>query len=202
VHLVYYAFDLLNIGGWNVSGLSLLERKTLLEPLVVGKPRLQYNGHDTGDGELILAHAGEFGFEAVVSKTIDAPYAPGNRGLWRKAKALNRQEFMVRQTTRQSTAGPGRSSPKRSRRHRRLTAPPIRDESNSPNPIMRLLHSWNSKMCRDETAGNREVVPVVQYLQPVRLGSARPVVGVDEMGHGLKAEEIRGGRRREEDVGR
>jgi ATP dependent DNA ligase C terminal region len=35
------------------------------------------------------------GFEGVVSKTIDAPYVPGNRGLWRKAKALNRQEFVV-----------------------------------------------------------------------------------------------------------
>jgi hypothetical protein len=201
VHLVYYAFDLLNIGGWNVSGLSLLERKTLLEPLVVGKPRLQYNGHDTGDGELILAHAGEFGFEAVVSKTIDAPYAPGNRGLWRKAKALNRQEFMVRQTTRQSTAGPGRSPPKR-RRHDGSRRRRFAMKATPPNPIMHLLHSWNSKMCRDETAGNREVVPVVQYLQPVRLGSARPVVGVDEMGHRLKAEEIRGGRRRKEDVGR
>ena len=31
----------------------------------------------------------------MVSKTIDAPYAPGNRGLWRKAKAVNRQEFVV-----------------------------------------------------------------------------------------------------------
>jgi ATP-dependent DNA ligase len=31
----------------------------------------------------------------VVSKTIDAPYAPGNRGLWRKAKCLNRQEFVI-----------------------------------------------------------------------------------------------------------
>jgi ATP-dependent DNA ligase len=31
----------------------------------------------------------------VVSKTIDAPYAPGNRGLWRKSKALNRQEFVI-----------------------------------------------------------------------------------------------------------
>jgi bifunctional non-homologous end joining protein LigD len=31
----------------------------------------------------------------VVSKTIDAPYAPGNRGLWRKAKWLNRQEFVI-----------------------------------------------------------------------------------------------------------
>jgi ATP-dependent DNA ligase len=27
VHLIYYAFDLLHIGGWDVSGLSLVERK-------------------------------------------------------------------------------------------------------------------------------------------------------------------------------
>jgi bifunctional non-homologous end joining protein LigD len=85
---VYYAFDLLHLGGWDISGLGLIERKALLEPLVFGKPGLQYNGHETGDGELILKHAGKLGFEGVVSKTIDAPYAPGNRGLWRKAKAL------------------------------------------------------------------------------------------------------------------
>ena len=94
-HLVYYAFDLLHLGGWDISGLSLVERKALLKPVVVNKPGLQFNGHDTGDGELILKHAGKLGFEGVVSKTIDAPYAPGNRGLWRKAKALNRQEFVI-----------------------------------------------------------------------------------------------------------
>ena len=26
---------------------------------------------------------------------IDAPYAPGNRGFWRKSKCLNRQEFVI-----------------------------------------------------------------------------------------------------------
>jgi DNA ligase D-like protein (predicted ligase) len=95
VRLIYYAFDLLHLDGQDVSGLPLVERKGLLEPLVANKPGLQFNGHDTGDGELILSHAGKLGFEGVVSKTIDAPYAPGNRGLWRKAKALNRQEFVV-----------------------------------------------------------------------------------------------------------
>jgi ATP-dependent DNA ligase len=84
---VYRAFDLLHLGGWDISGLGLVERKALLEPLVGGKRGLQHNGHDTGDDELILKHAGKLGFEGVVSKTIDAPYAPGNRGLWRKAKA-------------------------------------------------------------------------------------------------------------------
>ena len=93
--LVYYAFDLLHLDGRDVSALPLLERKALLEPLVANKAGLQFNGHETGDGELILKHAGKLGFEGVVSKTIDAPYAPGNRGLWRKAKALNRQEFVI-----------------------------------------------------------------------------------------------------------
>ena len=49
VHLVYYAFDLLHIDGWDISGLSLVERKTLLEAAdhqtSLG---LQFNGHDTG----------------------------------------------------------------------------------------------------------------------------------------------------------
>src|SRR5258707_10472355 len=81
VHLVYYAFDLLHIGGWDVSNLQLIERKALLEPLVKDKPGLQFNGNEARDGELILKHAGKLGFEGVVSKTIDAPYAPGNRGL-------------------------------------------------------------------------------------------------------------------------
>jgi DNA ligase D-like protein (predicted ligase) len=95
VRLVYYAFDLLHLDGRDVSGLQLIERKALLEPLLVNKPGLQFNGHEIGDGEPILAHAGKLGFEGVVSKTIDAPYAPGNRGLWRKAKSLKRQEFVI-----------------------------------------------------------------------------------------------------------
>jgi ATP-dependent DNA ligase len=95
VHLVYYAFGLLHLAGWDVSSLPLIRRKELLEPLVANKLGLQFNGHDTGDGDLILKHAAKLGFEGVVSKTIDAPYAPGNRGLWRKAKALNRQEFVI-----------------------------------------------------------------------------------------------------------
>jgi DNA ligase D-like protein (predicted ligase) len=95
VRLVYYAFDLMHLDGRDVSGLSLIERKALLEPLIADKPGLQFNGHETGDGELILRHAGKLGFEGVVSKTIDAPYASGNRGLWRKAKWLNRQEFVI-----------------------------------------------------------------------------------------------------------
>jgi ATP-dependent DNA ligase len=95
VRLVYYAFDLLHLDGQGVSDLQLIERKALLEPFVVNKPGIQFNGHDTGYGQLILEHAGKLGFEGLVSKTADAPYAPGNRGLWRKTKWHKRQEFVI-----------------------------------------------------------------------------------------------------------
>jgi ATP-dependent DNA ligase len=95
VRLVFYAFDLLHLDGRDTAGLPLIERKALLVPIVADIPGLQFNGHETGDGELVRRHACQLRFEGIVSKTIDAPYAPGNRGLWRKAKCLNRQEFVV-----------------------------------------------------------------------------------------------------------
>ena len=70
--------------------LPLIERKALLEPLVAPIPGLKFNGHETGDGELIRRRGGQLGHERVVPKTINAPYAPGNKGLWRKSKCLNR----------------------------------------------------------------------------------------------------------------
>ena len=93
VHLVYYAFDLLHLNGRDVSGLQLIERKALLEPLVANKPA--FSSMVMRPTTANSWHAGKLGFEGVVSKTIDARYAPGNRGLWRKAKALNRQEFVI-----------------------------------------------------------------------------------------------------------
>jgi ATP-dependent DNA ligase len=62
VRLVYYAFDLLHLDGRDVSALPLIERKALLEPLIADTFGVQFNGHETGDGELILKHAGKLGF--------------------------------------------------------------------------------------------------------------------------------------------
>jgi ATP-dependent DNA ligase len=87
VRLIYYAFDLLHLDGQDVSGLQLVERKALLEPLIGGEPGLQFNGHDTGDGELILKHAGKLGFEGV-KKRRDGSEAGPNR--YRPPEAASR----------------------------------------------------------------------------------------------------------------
>ena len=93
--VVFYAFDLLHLDGRDIASLPLIERKSQLQAIVADIPGVQFNGHESGDGETIRKHACKLGFDGVVSKTIDAPYAPGNRGLWRKSKCLNRQEFVV-----------------------------------------------------------------------------------------------------------
>ena len=45
-------------------------------------------------GESFYRHACKLGIEGIVSKRLDCPYKPGDRGLWRKVKCLNR-EFVV-----------------------------------------------------------------------------------------------------------
>ena len=94
--LIYFAFDLLHLDGEDLTGLPLLERKAKLETLLrSAPPGVRFSSHMIGDGSRVYGEAAKQGLEGIVSKAIDAPYRPGNRGVWVKTKALNRQEFVV-----------------------------------------------------------------------------------------------------------
>ncbi|HWI27243.1 MAG TPA: non-homologous end-joining DNA ligase, partial [Stellaceae bacterium] len=95
-HLIYFAFDLLFLNGKDLTGAPLLDRKSRLEALLKASPQtIQYSGHHIGDGKRILDAACGAKAEGIVSKRVDAPYAPGNRGLWRKSKCVSREEFII-----------------------------------------------------------------------------------------------------------
>jgi DNA ligase D-like protein (predicted ligase) len=95
-HLVYFAFDLLFLDGDDLATLPLLERKERLRKLLRRMPsRIQYSDHHIGDGKRFLEAACGAKAEGIVSKRIDCPYAPGNRGLWQKTKCLNEEEFVI-----------------------------------------------------------------------------------------------------------
>jgi bifunctional non-homologous end joining protein LigD len=97
VRVAYHIFDLLHLDGRNTASLPLIERKALLKTLIADGADLQFNDHETGDGESIREHACELGFEGVISKTLDAPYAPGNRGRSLKVcRARDRQSGRAR----------------------------------------------------------------------------------------------------------
>src|SRR3984957_9023318 len=94
--LVYFAFDLLHLDGEDLARLPLLERKARLEALLSGAlPAISYSGHIVGNGARVFEEGAKLGVEGMVSKQVDRPYMPGNRGVWVKTKFLNRQEFVI-----------------------------------------------------------------------------------------------------------
>jgi bifunctional non-homologous end joining protein LigD len=93
---VFYVFDLLYLDGFDLRGLSLLERKTILEKVVGSEPDLiRYSSHFEENGGLVLRHACRLSLEGVISKLRDAPYRSGRSKAWVKSKCSARQEFVI-----------------------------------------------------------------------------------------------------------
>jgi DNA ligase D-like protein (predicted ligase) len=94
--LVFFLFDLLHLDGETITARPLGERKEQLrEVLSHANALLPFSDHQIGRGRAFYDHACALKVEGIVSKRLDAPYAPGNRGLWLKVKCLNREEFVV-----------------------------------------------------------------------------------------------------------
>jgi bifunctional non-homologous end joining protein LigD len=94
--LVYFLFDLLHLDGEAIGPRPLWERKERLhDTLSDANPFLQFSDHQIRHGRAFYEHACDSKLEGIISKRADAPYAPGNRGLWLKVKCLNREEFVV-----------------------------------------------------------------------------------------------------------
>jgi bifunctional non-homologous end joining protein LigD len=96
VPLVYFAFDLLHLDGWDLRGVRLEERKGVLRRLLESAPAaVRFSDHVRGQGLAFFEQAREAGVEGVVSKRADAPYRDGRGGDWRKAKCRLSQEVLI-----------------------------------------------------------------------------------------------------------
>src|SRR5690348_5544352 len=94
--LVFFLFDLLYVDGEDLTARPLIDRKARLAALLANETSpLQYCDHQIGRGREFHQQACAMALEGIVSKRADAPYTPGNRGLWRKVKCLHREEFVV-----------------------------------------------------------------------------------------------------------
>ena len=96
--MVYYAFDLLHLDGFDLRGAPLAERKRLLGDLIAHSPSafaLRFNDHLEQAGDDMLPQACRLGLEGIVSKRLDLPYVSGRGEHWVKSKCMLRQEFIV-----------------------------------------------------------------------------------------------------------
>jgi bifunctional non-homologous end joining protein LigD len=90
------AFDLLWLDGRDLTGLTLEERRELLEAIVETDHRLQVIAHVEGEGNRFVEAARQLGLEGVVAKRTGSRYHPGRRSPdWRKIKLTNTQDCVI-----------------------------------------------------------------------------------------------------------
>src|SRR6266566_423225 len=95
--LVFYAFDLLYLDGYDLTGTALEDRKAALAGIV---PREadgmgRYSDHQHGRGPDVFRYICQYGLEGIVSKRRDRPFRPGRSADWLKVKCRNEDEFVV-----------------------------------------------------------------------------------------------------------
>jgi len=108
VPVFFYIFDVLWLEGCDVRPLPLRSRKRLLRAaLRFDDPALRFSTHRNGDGEAFFEEACRKGWEGLVAKRADSPYAARRSKDWLKLKCEQGQELVIG----------GSTAPKGSRTH-------------------------------------------------------------------------------------
>ena len=93
--MFFFAFDLLELDGWDVRACSLVARKAALETVADWTGMLRFSAHTWGGLEQMYRNACEMQLEGIVCKKVDAPYQAGQGHGWVKLKCTGRDELIV-----------------------------------------------------------------------------------------------------------
>src|SRR4051794_4251774 len=96
--MLFYAFDLLYLDGYDLTRVPLIDRKILLAGCLDDVPAhgaVRYSEHLERSGAAMFRHACRLGLEGIVSKRKDLPYRAGRGPHWLKVKCMQRQEFVI-----------------------------------------------------------------------------------------------------------
>jgi bifunctional non-homologous end joining protein LigD len=94
--LAYYAFDILWLNGYDLTGLTILERKSILQNLIGPGDTVRYNDHIDGEGKAFFELAVKKGLEGIIAKDSSSQYHINVRSRqWLKIKTHRRQEAVI-----------------------------------------------------------------------------------------------------------
>ena len=90
-----YVFDVLRVGGEDVTAEPLRARKALLRRSLTFAGPIRMAAHRNRDGEAFFAEACRKGWEGLIAKRADAPYTHGRSRDWLKFKCSAGQELVI-----------------------------------------------------------------------------------------------------------
>jgi DNA ligase D-like protein (predicted ligase) len=95
IAVYFYLFDLLELDGRDLRELPLRERKRELRAAVAFRGRIRFTSYRVGAGEEAYEHACAHGWEGLIAKRADSPYAATRSRDWLKLKCSRAQELVI-----------------------------------------------------------------------------------------------------------
>jgi len=95
IPVVYYAFDLLYLDGYDLMQVDLEQRKQMLQDILVPHDLLRYSDHYVGRGTALFEAAAQRGLEGIVAKYRTSGYEQKRSREWLKIKIVRRQECVI-----------------------------------------------------------------------------------------------------------
>ncbi len=95
VPVIYYAFDLLYLDGFDLRRVALERRKLLLQERIVSGGVIQFSDHYAEKGLDLFEAAKQRGLEGIVAKKRGGVYQEKRSSDWLKIKITQRQECVI-----------------------------------------------------------------------------------------------------------
>jgi len=93
--VVFFAFDLLYLDGYDLRGVPLLERKRVLKEILKPGDLVRYSDHFAGNGPALFEASKAQGLEGIVGKRAASFYESRRTSDWCKWKITNSAEFVI-----------------------------------------------------------------------------------------------------------
>jgi bifunctional non-homologous end joining protein LigD len=94
--LVYYIFDILWLDGYDLTGVPLQERRSVLKQIMPGGGILRLSENFDIPGTEFFRLADKMGLEGIIAKKNDSTYTPNVRSKhWLKIKTVKHQEAII-----------------------------------------------------------------------------------------------------------
>lgn len=94
--LKIYVFDILYFNGFDLTSLTLLQRKKILEAILPKSEQIIYSKHTVGNGSKALKEVEKKGGEGLIAKKLTSRYAVDKRSKeWLKIKVTKEQEMVI-----------------------------------------------------------------------------------------------------------
>jgi bifunctional non-homologous end joining protein LigD len=93
--LNFFAFDLLYLDGHDLRNAALIDRRRLLQSIILPGGVVRYSEHFAGKGSELLEAVQARGLEGIVAKHVRSRYVSRRSPEWIKIKVTSQQDFVI-----------------------------------------------------------------------------------------------------------